>query len=186
MPITPDRDDRQLPIGANMATRRKHTKLSAKDYQGLVKSEADLVVSPWALDQIHYLSSGGPRRLELSFPGSSSAPSLVVPVSSIPELASATVRDLRELHLSPARDTIISDTLDVHISVEGLIRDVHQSNEAFKKLISTLWGAQGGSSTSDRKRVTSAENGKRGGRPPKVSVMTPPPSKKTRRAAATA
>jgi hypothetical protein len=166
-----------------MATHRKHTKLSVKDYQGLVKSEAEVVVSPWALDQIHYLSSGGPRRLELSFPGPSSTPSLVVPVSSIPELASATVKDLRELHLSPARDTIISDVLDVHISVEGLIRDVHQSNEAFKKLISTLWGAQGGRSTSDRKRVTSAENGKRGDRPPKASSTVLPVPKKTRKAA---
>lgn len=153
-----------------MATRRKHTQLSAKDYQALVRSEAEFTPSPWALDHVSYLSRGGPRRLELSFPGTNSTPSLVVPISNIRELAAATVKDLRDLYLSPARDTIISDTLDVHISVEGLIRDVHQSNAAFKKLISTLWGARGGRSTSDRKRISSVENGKKGGRPRKSVV----------------
>jgi hypothetical protein len=153
-----------------MATR-KHTKLSGKDYQALVSSAANLAPSPWALDHINYLSSGGNRRLELAFPGTSATPSLVVPISTIHELASATPKDLRELHLSPSRDTIISDTLDVHISVEGLIRDVHQSNAAFRGLISTLWGARGGRSTSDRKRASSAENGKKGGRPPKGTTL---------------
>ena len=102
-----------------METRRKHTKLSAKAYRALVRSE--LVPSRWALDHVQYLATGGTRRLELSF-SDPEAPPLVVPVNNIPELAAATVKDLRELHLSPARDTIISDTMDVHISVEGLIR----------------------------------------------------------------
>jgi hypothetical protein len=163
-----------------MEIRRKHTKLSVNDYQALARSEAELAASPWRLEQIRYLCGGGPRRLELSFPGPASAPSLVVPVSNIRELASATVKDLRELHLSPARDTIVSDALDVHISVEGLIRDVHQSNAAFKKLISTLWGAQGGRRTSDLKRLTSAANGKKGGRPPKTGATAPAASKRLR------
>ena len=150
-----------------MATRRKHTQLSAEAYEVLVQSKAELVPSPWALDHIQYLSSGGTRRLELSFPDRN-APSLVVPVNNIEELAKANVQDLRELHLSPARDTIISDTLDVHISVEGLIRDM-QKSAIFNQLLSTLWAAKGGRKTSERKRLSSAENGKKGGRPRKAT-----------------
>lgn len=153
-----------------METRRKHTKLSADKYQALVRSEATLTSSPWALDHVQYLSSGGTRRLELSFPGPD-APSLVVSVRNIRELARATVKDLRELHLSPARDTIISDVLDVHISVEGLIRDMQQST-TFSRVLSALWAAKGGRKTSDRKRSSSAQNGKKGGRPPKVPAST--------------
>jgi hypothetical protein len=164
-----------------METRRKHTKLSAKAYQALVRSELDVAPSPWALDHVQYHSSGGTRRLELSFPDLD-APSLVVPVNNIRELASATVKELRELHLSPARDTIISNTLDVHISVEGLIRDFQQS-AIFNRLVSTLWAAQGGRSTSEKKRLSSAENGKKGGRPPKASTSAPSSLKKERDAA---
>ena len=157
-----------------METRRKHTKLSVKSYQALVRSEKEAMPSPWALDRIQYLSSGGIRRLELSFPDPD-APSLVVPVSNIRELVSAGVKDLRELHLSPARDTIISDSLDVHISVEGLIRDLRKS-AVFSRLVSTLWAAQGGRSTSEKKRLSSAENGKKGGRPPGISASVSAPS----------
>ncbi len=161
-----------------METRRKHSKLSAKSYQALVRSEAELTPSLWALHHVQYLSSGGTRRLELSF-SDPDAPSLVIPVNNIQELASATVKDLRELHLSPARDTIVSDALDVHISVEGLIRDMQRST-IFNRLVSTLWAAQGGRSTSDRKRLSSAENGKKGGRPSKTSASTSSIAKKPR------
>lgn len=106
-----------------MPPRRTLPPLTATAHQALVQSEKELVASPWALDRIRYLSSGGTQRSELSFPDPD-APSLVVPVNDIEELASATAKDLRELHLSPAGDTIISDTLDVHISVKGLIRDM--------------------------------------------------------------
>lgn len=167
-----------------METRRKHTKLSAKAYQALVRSEAELIPSPWALDHVQYLSNGGTRRLELSFPDSK-APSLVVAINNIQELAAATVKDLRELYLSPARDTIISDTLDVHISVEGLIRDMQRST-TFDRLVSTLWATKGGRGRSERKRRSSAENGKKGGRPPKASTSTPAATKKARRVAVTA
>jgi hypothetical protein len=151
-----------------MEARRKHTKLSTQTHQTLVRSESDLTSSPWALDHIQYRASGSTRRLELSFPDPF-APSLAVPIDNIQELALATVSDLRALHLSPTRDTIISDTLDVHISVEGLIRDLQQS-AVFNRIVSTLRGAQGGRSVSDKKRIASAENGKKGGRPRKVSV----------------
>jgi hypothetical protein len=125
-----------------MDTRRKYTELDAKTYQKLVRSESKLTPSPWALDHVRYVSTGGVRRIELSFPESNSILSLMVPVKNIRELESATVKDLRELRLSPARDTIISDALDAHISVEGLVRDIHQSNTAFNRIVATLWEAR--------------------------------------------
>lgn len=162
-----------------METRRKHTKLSTQAYQALVSSESDLTPGPWALDHVRYLSSGGTRRLELSFPDPS-APSLAVPIDNIQELASATVKELRELHLSPARDTIISDTLNVHISVEGIIRDLQRSG-VFNRIVSALWGGRGGRATSEKKRLASAENGKKGGRPRKASIETESTAQKQQR-----
>ena len=103
--------------------KKRTSKLGPSAYRALVRSSAKLTLSRWTLDHVHYLSCGGTRWFELSFVDLD-APSLVVPVNNIQELAAATVKDLHELHLSPARDTIISDTLDVHISVEGLIRDM--------------------------------------------------------------
>ena len=42
-------------------------------------------------------------------------------------------------------------------------------NKEVKKFLSTI-GRKGGSKTSDRKKISSAENGKKGGRPPKLQA----------------
>ncbi len=103
-----------------MAPRRHHTPLSDESYQALVRSETDLTPRPWALERVRYLSAGGTRRLALVFLDPSVSP-LAVDLATIPELAQASDSDLFELRLSPARDTIILEALDVHLSVEGLI-----------------------------------------------------------------
>lgn len=152
-----------------MESRRKPAVLSTEGYRALVRSESVLAPSPWALDRIRYVANEGSRRLELFFPGPA-AFSLSIPVDSIEELARATARDLRGLHLSPGRDTIVSDSLDVHLSVEGLIQDLRRS-AVFDRIVSTLWGARGGRSMSDRKRAASAANGMKGGRPRKKILL---------------
>ena len=88
--------------------------------------------------------------MELSFPDPD-APSLVIPVIHIPELAAATLKDLCELCPGPAGDTIVSDTLDVHISVEGLIRDMQRS-PTFNRLVSPLGATRGGRGTNETSR----------------------------------
>lgn len=103
-----------------MAPRRHPTSLSDECYQALVRSETNLTPRPWALERVQYLSADGTRRLMLAFLDPSVSP-LVVDVATIPELAQASESNLLELRLSPARDTIIWEALDVHLSVEGLI-----------------------------------------------------------------
>lgn len=73
----------------------------------------------WALDSVHCSSFSGEVVLELCFPEFS----LFIPASSVQELSQATIKGLQALRLSAARTTIISDSLDAHISVEGLVKD---------------------------------------------------------------
>jgi hypothetical protein len=105
---------------ACMSTRRIPTPLSVEAYQALVESEADLTPSPWALKHVQCIARSGTRQLSLTFLDPN-APPLVIDVATIPELVQASDSDLRELQLSPAGDTLISEALDVHISVEGLV-----------------------------------------------------------------
>ena len=104
-----------------MATRRKPAILSTDVYQALARSSAN--PSALALEHVRYFVSDEIQWLELSFMDHS-RPAVVIAVSRVAELAQANVQDLLGLQLSPARDTIISESLDVHISVEGLIRDL--------------------------------------------------------------
>lgn len=155
----PVKVSRFRPPNAEKARTRLRTELEA--YLTLKQSEVGRSPSPWALDHVQYLSRGGVRRMELSFLDPES-PSLAIPINKIRELAAATVKDLHELHLSPARDTVISDTLDVHISVEGLIRNT-QDPRSFNRLVLTRWATRGGRATGETKRPLSAENGKKRG-----------------------
>jgi len=147
-----------------MNVKRPHTELTPAAYKALVSSTEELTASPWALDAVRYSSVGGKRMLELFFPEFS----LGVPLLAIRELATASVKDLQQLRLSPAADTIIADALDAYISVEGLLKDLSSASPRFSQLVSTLFATRGGKRSTERKRMTSAENGRKGGRPRKI------------------
>ncbi len=151
-----------------MTNHRQHTALAPEAYKALVLSSEEIVTSPWALDQVRYSSSHGKRMLELYFSGAEF--SVGVPLLAVQELAKAKVKDLQELRLSPARDTIIAENLDAHISVEGLLKDLSKKSPKFAKMISTLFAAHAGKKKSERKRASSAENGRKGGRPRKIEA----------------
>jgi len=104
-----------------MASTRKRASLSTDVYRVLMRSSVKH--SPSSLAYVQWLIRDETSWLELSFLDQSRPP-VYIAVSTIAELAEASVEDLLALHLSPARDTIISDSLDVHLSVEGLIRDL--------------------------------------------------------------
>lgn len=104
-----------------MATCRMPATLSMDAYQALAQSSAQH--GALALEHVRYFMSDEKPWLKLLFVDQS-LPPVVIAVSTIAELAEASVKDLLALQLSPARDTIISDSLDVHLSVEGLVRDL--------------------------------------------------------------
>ena len=84
--------------------------------------------------------------------------SLGVPIATLPEVAGATVAQLRGIAL-PAEDCIEIAALDVQYSVPGLVMAM-SAREI---------GRLGGKSTSARKSKASRANGKKGGRPRKAT-----------------
>lgn len=104
-----------------MFTRPMPATLGADGYQAFAQSSAK--PSALALEHVRCFISDGIPWLTLTFLDQSQPP-VIIAVSMIAELAEASVKDLLMLHLSPARNTIISDSLDVHLSVEGLVRDL--------------------------------------------------------------
>jgi hypothetical protein len=151
-----------------MKIKRQHTELTSSAYQSLVKSTDLQEPSLWSLDEVRYSTISGKRMIGLFFPEYS----LGIPLVDIRELKTANVKELQHLRLSPSGDTIISDALDVHISVEGLLKDLSIENVAFSQLVSTLFATRGGRKSTGKKRMSSAENGRKGGRPRKVEEPT--------------
>lgn len=84
--------------------------------------------------------------------------SLGVPVANLPELATATLAELRRVAL-PTNDCIEFESLDVQYSVPGLVM----------ALGARAIGRLGGRATSPRKARASRANGKKGGRPRKAT-----------------
>jgi Protein of unknown function (DUF2442) len=84
--------------------------------------------------------------------------SLGVPVASLPELATATLAELRQVAL-PTNDCMEFESLDVQYSVPGLVM----------ALGARAIGRLGGKVTSPRKARASRANGKKGGRPRKTT-----------------
>ena len=152
-----------------MTVKRPHTELTPSAYKALAISAHRKEPSPWALDAVRYASVGEKRMLELFYPEFS----LGVPLLAIHELTTATVKDLQTLRLSPAGDTIIADSLDAHISAEGLLKDLANASPRFSQLVATLFATRGGKRSSAKKRMTSAENGRKGGRPRKAEELAP-------------
>lgn len=120
--------------------------------------------NPWALAAVSVAKAKPHSRLMLLF---ESGDALGIPLPLVSELTNATPDDLRALRLTPARDTIVAEKLDAYISVKGLVRDYAKRVLPFAERFSTIFAARAGSRSSEIKRRSSAENGKKGGRPAK-------------------
>lgn len=91
--------------------------------------------------------------------------SVEVERAAIPEWSSLSMDDMQEIRLSAVRDAIAVGSYDVHVSIEGLLRDVLPV--AF---LSRAFAQRGGTATSDAKAAAVRSNGARGGRPRKIAV----------------
>ncbi len=90
---------------------------------------------------------------------------VAIPVDRIKWLHGATPRQLRKVYADRFGDAVISDELDMHISLKGLLRDLVGLTGA-----AAMMGSAGGKSKSPAKASAARANGKRGGRPRKKSA----------------
>src|SRR5580698_6268875 len=84
----------------------------------------------------------------------------IIPVKLIPELQKAPVRDIRKVEVLGRGGGLHWETLDVDISVPGLIASVFEGPTWLAEL-----GRVGGQRSSVAKAAAARKNGRKGGRP---------------------
>ena len=90
----------------------------------------------------------------------------LVPRAWIGPFAQLPPDQLALLDVWPDGSAIELDTLDIHVSVHGLLSQVLPAILP-SSFLAGLFGSRGGKSTSDAKKATARENGRKGGRPRK-------------------
>jgi hypothetical protein len=88
----------------------------------------------------------------------------MVPVIMLEGFAQASPEDLIDVQVTPSRAGLHWEKLDADFSVPALLKGVFGSRTWMSEL-----GKQGGRVTSEAKALAAKENGKKGGRPRKVS-----------------
>jgi hypothetical protein len=84
----------------------------------------------------------------------------IIPVKLIPELRKAPVRDIRKVEVLGRGGGLHWETLDVDISVPGLVASVFEGPTWLAQL-----GRVGGQRSSAAKAAAARKNGRKGGRP---------------------
>jgi len=93
----------------------------------------------------------------------------IVPRKTISALANVDAAALARLELWPDGSIVEIDELDIHISVDGLVRAALRSLVP-KPILAGMFAAAGGATKSGAKAASSRNNGKKGGRPRKVAA----------------
>lgn len=88
----------------------------------------------------------------------------MIPVGMLEGLAEALPQELAAIDVTPSRAGLHWEKLDVDFSVPALLRGVFGTRTWMSEL-----GKKGGCVTSEAKALAAKENGKKGGRPRKVS-----------------
>ena len=91
----------------------------------------------------------------------------LIPRGWIGALQGVSIEDLAKLELWPDGSAIGLEELDIHISVDGLMTAILPAMLP-TGAIATIFASRGGRATSDAKRSSAQENGRRGGRPRKA------------------
>lgn len=90
----------------------------------------------------------------------------LIPRQWIGALQDVTTEDLMRLEVWPDGAAIEIEDRDIHISVHGLLSAV-LSAMLPPRAIAAIFASRGGKATSEAKRISAQENGRRGGRPRK-------------------
>ena len=90
----------------------------------------------------------------------------LIPRQWIGALQDVTTEDLMRLEVWPDGAAIEIEDRDIHISVHGLLSAV-LSAMLPPRAIAAIFASRGGKATSEAKRISAKENGRRGGRPRK-------------------
>jgi hypothetical protein len=77
------------------------------------------------------------------------------------------IEELARLEIWPDGSAIELEVRDIHISVDGLMTAILPAMLP-TKTIAAIFASRGGRATSDAKRSSAQENGRRGGRPSKA------------------
>jgi hypothetical protein len=91
----------------------------------------------------------------------------LIPRGWIGALQDVPVEDLTKLELWPDGSAIELESRDIHISVDGLMTAILPAMLP-TRTIAAIFASRGGRATSDAKRSSAQENGRRGGRPRKT------------------
>ena len=135
-------------------------RISDEEYgQALAESESR-PRPPWSLASVGY-----DRRRNRIVMGLEKGVEFSLPLALVSELSGAPPDVLAQMYLTPSGEMLVIDTIDAHIGTKGLIEAALSVLPA-RAFAATL-GAAGGARSTSAKRDASAENGKKGGRPPK-------------------
>jgi hypothetical protein len=91
----------------------------------------------------------------------------LIPRGWIGALQDVPIEELARLEIWPDGSAIELEVRDIHISVDGLMMAILPAMLP-TKTIAAIFASRGGRATSDAKRSSAQENGRRGGRPSKA------------------
>ena len=90
---------------------------------------------------------------------------ILLPIDNYPEFAALSVAELRRIEIGYAGSALCLEERDLHVSIEGLVA----SSPSLMKLATTVAAARNGSRSSEAKILAVRENGRKGGRPRKLT-----------------
>ncbi|MEV4778821.1 DUF2442 domain-containing protein [Burkholderia sp. LMU1-1-1.1] len=137
--------------------------ISNEEYEKALKRSVSSPKNPWQLTGLKYLKNK--KCLVLGF---EQGVELSLPTSLVPQLKDAQPENLKDAFLSPSGEIIVIESLDVHLSTKEVIEAALSvvPHAAF----ASKFGAIGGAKSSAAKKITSAANGRKGGRPKTVTT----------------
>lgn len=94
----------------------------------------------------------------------------LIPRDWIDALHGVPVEEMAELQVWPDGSAIELESRDIHISVDGLLTAVLPAMLP-TRIVAAIFASRGGRATSDAKRNSAQENGRKGGRPRKAAKI---------------